>query len=122
MDQQQFTRAQMRWIWLGLFQSIRPQINCQPGKANLVVDALSHSELDTQAKMDEPEIGTQVDEEMVNALLRGSQLQSAEVDEWRKSQLEDPALQEILNRATEGQEAKYKISHQGLLYRQQNDR
>ena len=115
MDQQQLTKARIRWIWLGLFQSIRPQTNYQTGKVNVVADALSHSKLDTKAKMDEPEIDTQVDDEMVNAVLIGSQVQSAQVDEWRKSQREDPVLQEILNLVTEGQETKYKISPQWLL-------
>ena len=35
MDQQVLSRAQTRWIRLGLFQSIQPKIQYQPGKAKI---------------------------------------------------------------------------------------
>ena len=38
------TRVQTRWLRLGLFQSIRPTIKHQPGKANVVANALSVSQ------------------------------------------------------------------------------
>ena len=44
MDQQVLARVQTRWLRLGLFQSIRPTIKCQPRKANVVADALSRSQ------------------------------------------------------------------------------
>ena len=47
MDQQVLSQAQIRWVRLGLFQSIRPTIKCQPGKASIVADALSRSQRGT---------------------------------------------------------------------------
>ena len=44
MDQQVLTRVQTRWLRLGLFQSIRPTIKYQLGKANVVADTLSRSQ------------------------------------------------------------------------------
>ena len=38
MDQQVLTRAQTRWVRLGLFQSINPVIKYQPGKADIVAN------------------------------------------------------------------------------------
>ena len=44
MDQQVLARVQTWWLILGLFQSIRPTIKYQLGKANVVADALSRSQ------------------------------------------------------------------------------
>ena len=44
MDQQVLTRGQTRWLRLGLFQSIHPTIKYQPGKANVIANALSRSQ------------------------------------------------------------------------------
>ena len=51
MQQGTLSRAQTRWIRLGFFQSIQPTIQYQPGKANILADALSRSkrvELNTE--------------------------------------------------------------------------
>ena len=44
MGQQMLTWVQMRWLRLGLFQSICPTIKYQLRKANVVADALSRSQ------------------------------------------------------------------------------
>ena len=68
MDQQVLTRVQTRWLRLGLFQSIRPTIKYQPGKANVVTDALSRSQRkETEDSMDDPMAIVVVIEEHVTA-------------------------------------------------------
>ena len=43
MQQATLSQAQTRWVRLGFFQSIQPAIVYQPGKANILADALSRS-------------------------------------------------------------------------------
>ena len=43
MQQATLSRSQTRWVRLGFFQSIQPTIVYQPGKANILADALSRS-------------------------------------------------------------------------------
>ena len=64
MYQQVLTRVQTRWLRLGLFQSIRPTIKYQPGKANVVANALSQSQQnEVEDSMDDPEATAMAGEE-----------------------------------------------------------
>ena len=47
MEQQVLSRLQSQWLQHGLFQSIQPKMVYQPGKANIVADALSQSRPNT---------------------------------------------------------------------------
>ena len=68
MDQQVLTQIQTRWLRLGLFQSIRPTIKHQLGKANVVANILSTSQRkEVEGSMDDLAIATIVIEEQVLA-------------------------------------------------------
>ena len=69
MDQQVLTRVQTRWLRLGLFQSIRPTIKYQPGKANVVANALSRSQRKLEeGSMDDVAMATAMIEQHVSTL------------------------------------------------------
>ena len=73
MDQQVLTWVQTKWLRLGLFQSIRPIIKYQPGKANVVADALSQSHRkEIEDSMDDP-MATVVAVEMQVSALKWAQ-------------------------------------------------
>lgn len=107
----------MQWIRLGLFQSIQPVIKYQPKKVNVVADVVSHSKIVMQLKMGKPEISNEV----INVVMGGSQIESVDIEKWRKQQYKDPALQEIMQCVQNGQECIYQLSSSGLLYHRQGD-
>ena len=91
MDHQVLTRVQTGWLRLGLFQSIRPTIKYQPGKANVVADALSQSQRkEVEDSMDDPKATTIVVEVHVSALSGISmELMAEDLQAWTKAYKED---------------------------------
>ena len=62
MDQPVLSQVQMRWLRLGLFQSIPPLLKYHSGKANIVADALSQSQRSAAAESDQAEEAIAQDE------------------------------------------------------------
>ena len=89
MTQSVTSRVQNRWIRMGFFQSINPVIRYQPGKANVIADALSRSRGQQEDDSTEPSL---------NVLTRSSFVDSSEIQVWKKAQEEDPVCSEILQR------------------------
>ena len=115
MDQQVLTRAQTRWMKLGLFESILPTIQYNPGKANIITDALSRSRL---GPVEEPEsTGT------VMTLTASSAVPEAELQRWRSALEDDPNLMDAVQRLRSGHDCGgLHLTPQGLLYMQQENR
>ena len=96
MSQQILSRVQTRWIRLEFFQSIKPTIKYQPGKANIVANALSRS----RGTSNNVEQSGEIDEE-VHLMTRSMLVPAEQIKLWHKEQRSDPILAELIWRREE---------------------
>ena len=119
MEQQVLSRAQTKWIRLGLFQSIHPTIKYQPGKANIVTDALSRSQ-QCNAQDIPPAIPMAEDKDDQDQLFvlsrMGVQLLKDMQQKWTMAYKQDRSHKTALNQLRQGKPAdKYYLTPIGLM-------
>ena len=89
----------MRWLRLGVFLSIRPTVKHQPGKANIVADALSRSERPIAKYTEEATSG----EEILQLTSNSVEPQAEDLQMWKTAYRKDPRLKRVLYKLCQGQ-------------------
>ena len=98
MDQPVVSRVQTRWLRLGLFPSIRPLVKYQPGKANIVADALSRSQRPAAEETKEATVEEEV-LQLTNSLVEP---QAEDLQTWKRAYQENPKLKTVLSKLHRG--------------------
>ena len=127
MEQQVLSRLQSRWLRHGLFQSIQPKMQYQPGKANIVTDALSRSrpsvkseESAQQEQRNDQNAEAQCDQAF--QITNSVRLDESELIAFRDAQQADPILQTLLQLPGMGlQRRNFELSPQEILVKVEDD-
>ena len=119
MDQSVLSQVQTRWLHLGLFQSIWPSVKYQPGKANIVADALSWSQ---HSAAEDTKEATTEKEEVLQFTSNLVEPQDEDIQTWKRAYQEDPRLKTVLSKLRQGQPCggQY-LTSVGLLVVKQGD-
>ena len=91
MDQQVLTWVQTKWLRLGFSRSIFPTIKYQPGKTNVVANAVSQSQRkETEDSMNNPMATAAIVEAQMSALSEISvELMVEDLEKWTNAYKED---------------------------------
>ena len=113
-------RVQTRWLRLGLFQSIRPTIKHQPGKANVVANTLSRSQRKLEEdSVDDRATATAMIEQHVSTLSGASmELTTEDLQQWTKAYKEDKGDVAAFMKLRQGQKYEdFYLTPSGLMAR-----
>ena len=129
MEQQAFYWLQSRWLRHGLFQSIQPKMVYQPGKANIVADALLRSwpnatKFEESAHQEQQNYqGTEAQCDQAFTMTSLVRLEESELIAFRDAQQADPVLKTLHELPdVELRRRKFGISPQGILVKVEDNK